>query len=84
MFDDDYEKFVYNKLFQINASDDNIIWKIANWNEKVLDEDIVVIPGCGTRAFSYSEFGSIVFDKWITDKMNEYSSKTVLYSKNTM
>ncbi len=82
MLDRDYEKFIYQKIFQVKSPGENIIWEIATWKKKDFDEEIVIIPGCGNRSYIYKEFSSIIFNKWITDKIKNFAIEKKLIFKS--
>ena len=83
LLDPNYEKFIWKKIFHVpgTSKEANIFWKIAHWDQVDFKEDVVVMPGINWREFYYTSFGEIVFNKWITDKMNEYAISNSLIPK---
>ena len=82
LLDTDYENFIYKDIFQVpEINKDNVFWKIANWAQSDFKEDIVVMPGVSNRAYNYKSFEEIIFNKWITDKINNYAKSNKLISK---
>ena len=59
-----------------------IFWKIANWEIPDFKQDVVVMPGTDQRSWKYASFGEIVFNKWITDKMDNFAKSNGLISES--
>jgi len=79
LLDDDYERFISSPVFQMDNSEQRI-WKIANWKLDDLEEDIVVLPFKGLRTWSYQDFGTVVVQPWIEERIRHYAVSQGLQS----
>ena len=70
--DDNYERFIYSRVFQMDNTNQRV-WKIANWELDDFEEDIVVLPVKGVRTWSYQDFGRVVVQPWVEERIRGYS-----------
>ncbi len=76
---DDYERFIFSPVFQMDNSQQRI-WKIANWKMDDFEEDIVVLPVKGVRSFSYQDFGTLIAQPWVEERVRHYAASHGLQS----
>lgn len=79
LLDDDYERFIFSPVFQMDNSQQRI-WKIANWKMDDFEEDVVVLPVKGVRSFSYQDFGTLIAQPWVEERVRRYAASHGLHS----
>lgn len=79
LLDDHYERFIFSPVFQMDNSQQRI-WKIANWKMDDFEEDVVVLPVKGVRSFSYQDFGTLIAQPWVEERVRHYAASHGLTS----